>query len=597
MTLHTVSPARPLTRSNEGILVRADGPDAREEAAPAVDRFEIVSGLLRDGLWDWDVSTGRVEYTPRWLETLGVDASSFPPTLDAWVQLVHPSDRLAFSAAFEAVAAGEARALRHQHRVRHADGHFRIVEAAAEAVVDRAGRTRRVVGVLTDVTRQRLLERKLLFDTYHDPLTGLPNRTYFGAIVEQAVERAKGDPTYQFAVVVVDVDRFHLINDGLGHATGNRLLLAAADRLRACLRPDDTLARLAADEFAILLDYIDSLAEAKMIADRVQGAFAHVFDIDGHHVFASISAGIAWSGGGPLAADSLLPNAIAAANHAKAQGRARWEVFHPTMLHDRRDALRRESDLRRGIERGEFALRYQPIVAVETGRLVGFEALVRWRHPALGEIEPSEFIPMAEETGLIVPLGQWILAEAWRQARAWREMFPDQDPLAVSVNLSPRQLADADLLAWIQAIRKEEDLNPGSLRLEITESIMMDDVASTSALVAQLRELGFGVHIDDFGTGYSSLSTLPVYSVDSLKIDRSFVAGMIESPRMQQVVRTIIGLAQTLGLDTTAEGVETREQLEKLREFRCTHAQGFYFASPLTRPQAEDLIRAKPQWG
>lgn len=589
-------------RDPSGIFVWSDEPSVVPsgrtvlDANPVnLDRFELVGTLLRDGIWDWDVASGRVQFSQRWYDLVGI-GSGDATTLEEWTRRVHPLDRPAFQDAIDAIRSGDSLTLRSQHRLQHSGGRYRIVEAYGTAVLDSAGRPARVIGVTTDLTRQQFMEQKLLYDTYHDPLTALPNRTYFGAILEQAIDRAKAESTYRFAVVVVDLDRFRLINDGLGHATGNRLLLAAAERMRGCLRPDDTLARLASDQFAVLLDYVDSVAEAALVAERMQAAFSHVFDIDGHPVFASISAGIAWSAESVRSADTILQQAIAACNHAKTRGRARWEVFQPAMLSDRRDSLRRETDLRRALERSEFHLRYQPIIRVKDGRLTGFEALVRWQHPVSGEMEPGDFIPMAEDTGLIVPLGQWILAEAWRQARQWQVCFDAAIPLSISVNLSPRQLADPGLLSWVQRIRETENLQPSSLRLEITESIMIQDVASTTALIAQLRELGIGIHIDDFGTGYSSLSSLPLFPVDALKIDRSFIARMLESPRTEQVVRTIIALAHTLGLDVTAEGVETAEQWHKLRQLDCTQAQGYYFAPPLEKLQAEALIRQQPKW-
>lgn len=585
------------------LVVRSDDPNGTSKPTAAgvsigagnVDRFEVVGTMLRDGIWDWDVASGRVQFSQRWHDLIGI-RSGDARTLDEWVHRVHPLDRPAFQDAIDRIRNGDCRTLQSQHRLRHSGGRYRIVEAQGAALLDSSGRPARVIGVTTDLTRQQFVEQKLLFDTYHDPLTALPNRTYFGAILEQAMDRAKAESTYRFAVVVVDLDRFRLINDGLGHATGNRLLLAAAERMRGCLRPDDTLARLAADQFAVLLDYVDSVAEAALVAERMQAAFSHVFDIDGHPLFVSMSAGIAWSSETVRSADVALQQAIAACNHAKSRGRARWEVFQPSMLVDRRDSLRRETDLRRALERNEFCLRYQPIVNVKSGRLTGFEALVRWQHPITGEMEPGDFIPIAEDTGLIVPLGQWILAEAWRQSRQWQTSFDGHAPLSISVNLSPRQLSDPGLLTWVQRIRSEEDLQPSALRLEITESIMIEDVASTTALIAQLREMGIGIHIDDFGTGYSSLSSLPLFPVDALKIDRSFIARMLESPRTEQVVRTIIALAHTLGLDVTAEGVETAEQWRKLRQLDCTQAQGYYFAPPLDKAKAEALIRKQATW-
>lgn len=577
------------------LLGRKDLPRSRKELT---DRYEVLSALLREGIWDWNLVTGDVEYSSRWQELIGIDEADLGHSIEGWLNRIHPLDRPGVSSQLEALRVGRFPKIHNQHRLLHKDGEYRHVEIDAVALTDEEDTRRvvRVIGTISDVTKQRLVEHKLLFDTYHDPLTGLPNRTYFTALLDQAIDRRATDTDTKFGVIVIDLDRFNRINDGLGHSSGNKILLAATERLRHALRAEDVLARLAGDEFAILLDPVSSAEDVEKMAERLQSNLSRVFEIDGRSIFLSACAGIALPEEEGLTGEILLQNACAAANHAKSLGRARSKRFAPALVENRRDLIQRETELRQAIERHEFQLRYQPIICVETGRLSGFEALVRWEHPVMGQIEPSEFIPMTEETGLIIPLGQWILAEACEQMRDWQSRFPATDPLSISVNLSCRQLADPDLVASVQSIKQLSGLAPNTLRLEITESLMMEDTVNASLMVEKLRDLGIGIHVDDFGTGYSSLSTLPHLPIDTLKIDRSFIARMFDNSRTAQIVKTIISLAKTLDLDVTAEGVETREQLEQLRELGCCHAQGYYFSAPLDKEGAERLIQSHPTW-
>jgi len=577
------------------LLGRKELPRSRKELT---DRYEVLTSLLREGIWDWNLVTGDVEYSSRWQELIGIDEADLGRSIEGWLDRIHPLDRPGVTSQLEALRVGRFPKIHNQHRLLHRDGEYRHVEIDAVALADETEPRHvvRVIGTISDVTKQRLVEHKLLFDTYHDPLTGLPNRTYFSALLDQAIDRRSSNFDSKFGVIVIDLDRFNRINDGLGHSSGNKILLAATERLRNALRAEDTLARLAGDEFAILLDPVSSAEDVEKMAARLQAHLSRVFEIDGRSLFLSACAGIAMPEGAGLTGDVLLQNACAAANHAKTLGRARSKRFAPALVENRRDLIQRETELRQAIERHEFQLRYQPIVCLQTGRLSGFEALVRWEHPVLGQIEPSEFIPMTEETGLIIPLGQWILAEACEQMRDWQNRFPTTNPLSISVNLSCRQLADPDLVASVQSIKQMSGLAPNTLRLEITESLMMEDTVNASLMVEKLRELGIGIHVDDFGTGYSSLSTLPHLPIDTLKIDRSFIARMFDNARTEQIVKTIISLAKTLDLDVTAEGVETHEQLDKLRELGCCHAQGYYFSAPLDKEGAERLIESKPTW-
>lgn len=557
------------------------------------DPLLTLSTLFREAVWDWDLATGQVRYSDRWRDLIGTSQHGLGDRVEGWLTRVHPADRDQLAADLEGFRIGQIDRIHSEHRLRRAGDQYIDVEATAVLIRGLAGEPERVLGTVTDITRQHLAERGLLYHTYHDPLTGLANRTAFLARIEDALDRPLSKDS-SIAVMVIDLDRFRLVNDGLGPAHGNKLLIAAAERLRGILRSEDMLARLNGDEFALLVDPAPCLDHAREMGARMIDRLSDVFELDGYPVFLSASVGVAFAPGITTTAERLLQEASAAANHAKVLGRSRCEVFQPGMIERRQDALRREAELRQAIARNEFVLRYQPIVEVSDGRLSGFEALVRWNHPTEGEIDPNQFIPLAEETGLIVPLGEWILETACSQTRAWQRKFPTLAPLTVSVNLSRRQLADPDLVSQIERIRHRSDLAYDALRLEITESLMMEDVASATAMFGRLRDLGVGIHVDDFGTGYSSLSNLPSFPLDTLKIDRSFVAGMLESPRTEQIVQTIIALAGTLGLEVTAEGVESPTQFVKLRAMGCTHAQGYLFSPPLDVAAAEAFLSKQP---
>ena len=439
-------------------------------------------------------------------------------------------------------------------------------------------------------------EAQLLHDAFHDMLTGLPNRALLRARLERAIARAKRRQDSLFAVLFLDLDHFKIVNDSLGHTIGDQQLIAIAHRLEACLRPGDTVARFGGDEFMILLEDITDTSDAIRIAQRLQETVERPLRLDGHDVCTSVSIGIALSATGYDRPEDLLRDADIAMYRAKALGRARYEVFD-TAMHARAMArLRLETDLRRAIEQYEFRLHYQPIVSLATGLIAGFEALVRWQHPERGLIPPAAFIPVAEETGLIVPIGQWVLYEACRQTRCWQKRYVTHPPLSISVNLSAKQVMQPDLLTQIDHILQQTGLDARTLTLEITESIIMDNVASTATLLAGLKARQVRLHIDDFGTGYSSLSYLHRFPIDALKIDRSFVSRIGQHGEGLEIVRAIRTLAENLEIGVTAEGVETAEQLAQLRALRCEYGQGYFFSKSVEGEAAEELIRAAQRW-
>ena len=440
-----------------------------------------------------------------------------------------------------------------------------------------------------------------LYDAFHDSLTGLPNRDLFVESLGRAIVNTKGRPSYLFAVLFLDLDRFKVINDSLGHLVGDELLMAVVLRLRASISGADTVARVGGDDFAILARNID-VGHAVDLADRIHQALIVPFELRGQEVFVTASIGIA-VGGEPTAPsreqpEHLLRDAHTAMYRAKALGIGRYQVFNASMHDLALERLQLETDLRMAVKRREFLLHYQPFVCLASGKIIGFEALVRWQHPLRGLISPIKFIPVAEETGAIVPLGEWVLEEACRQLRLWEGMFDFDRPLIMSVNLSGKQFAQPDLVDRIQAILGATGLSAESLKLEITESVVMDDVESAIAVLKQMKALNVKLGIDDFGTGYSSLSYLSRFPTDTLKVDKSFVGRMeLESEGENvAIVRTIVALAHALGMDVIAEGVETAAQLAKLRAIGCEYGQGYFFAQPLPSDAATALMASDPQW-
>ncbi|HEU0300370.1 MAG TPA: EAL domain-containing protein [Longimicrobium sp.] len=446
-----------------------------------------------------------------------------------------------------------------------------------------------------EVTERKRVEGRLLHQAHHDPLTGLPNRHLFMERLGHALLRYHRRETGLFAVLFLDLDRFKVVNDSLGHHVGDELLQVVGDRLRASVRASDTVARFGGDEFAVLLEELVDLDEATHIADRLGQAVAAPINLSGYEVFSSASIGIALCSGGMDRPEYLLRNADVAMYRAKGAGASRYEVFDRAMHAQALGRLQMETDLRRALARGEFRLRYQPIISLARGEITGVEALLRWDHAERGLTSPTEFIPVAEETGLILPLGAWVLSEACGQLAEWRREFPETR-IALSVNLSAKQFGQVDLVERICAALDEAGLDPRHLKLEITESAIIDHPGSAGAMLRQLKEQGIQVQMDDFGTGYSSLSSLHSLPLDGLKVDRSFVARLPGDHATAQMVRTITLLARGLDLAVVAEGVETQAQLDEVRAMGCDYAQGFLIAPPLDPAGIHALLAEDPRW-
>ena len=448
----------------------------------------------------------------------------------------------------------------------------------------------------SDLSVKRQTQEHLLYSTLHDALTGLPNRSLFTERLRHAMRRSARHPDDLFAVLFLDLDRFKEVNDNLGHCVGDELLRAVARRLEACLRPEDTVARLSGDEFAILLESITDTSDAGRVAERIEEALSFPINLAGAEVTTSASMGIVTSSMAHDQPEQLLRSADMAMYRAKAAGRARYEMFDRAMHTDALERLRLETDLRRAVELGEFALHYQPVVSLRTGRVTGLEALVRWQHPERGLVHPADFIPVAEETGLIVPIGKWVLAEAMRQIKDWHAAHPRKDPLTIRVNLSVKQFTQPDLVDQIRAVLESSGAPPRSLCLEITEAAIIDRGRAAISMLSRIRELGVQVYLDDFGTGYSSLSYLHGLPIDAIKIDRAFVSSMDTDDKNLRLVRTILTLAEIVGVRAEAEGISTSEQLRELRALNCEQGQGYLFSSPITREAVSEVLTANPVW-
>lgn len=441
-----------------------------------------------------------------------------------------------------------------------------------------------------ELEERKRAEEQLVHTALHDALTGLPNRVLFLDRLSHVMERARRHTDYMYAVFFLDLDRFKIVNDSLGHNVGDHLLVESAHRLTACLRSEDTVARLGGDEFVILLEDIQDSADAIRVAERIQYEMGLPYDLEGHRVILFVSMGIVLSDRSYKQPDDVLRDADIAMYRAKGKGLGRYEIFDPVMLERVMTRLELETDLRKAVENQEFIIHYQPIIDMKTQQIAGFEALVRWQHPTKGLIPPAEFIPTAEETGLIVPIGYWVMDAACRQIIDWQTQFPSDPPLTINVNLSTRQCAQPDLIEKIKAILQKNKLNPGSLKLELTETLIVEDSVAIANMLSKLRELGVQVQIDDFGTGYSALSYLHKLPIDTLKIDRSFISRLGTNDNSSEIVRTILALAHNLGMKVVAEGVETITQRSNLQALDCEYMQGFLFSKPLDSWDAGKLL-------
>jgi diguanylate cyclase (GGDEF)-like protein/PAS domain S-box-containing protein len=482
-----------------------------------------------------------------------------------------------------------------EKRYIHKRGRVVWATVSSSSVFDEHGKVMHFILQAQDITERKQAEEQLHHAAFYDSLTGLPNRALFTEHLQLAIARSKQHSEHLFGVLFLDIDRFKNINDSLGHVVGDQLLKAVAQRLARCVRPEDTVSRFGGDEFAILLNGIKNATDAFTITERIMRDIEAPFRLSGFDVFTSTSIGIALSSIGYTNSEEILRDADTAMYRAKEQGKGRFEVFDKLMHARAISRLQLESDMRRALERKEFEVYYQPIMTLEDGRVSGFEALIRWQHPDRGMISPADFIPVAEDTELIIPIGHWVLLEACRQVREWQLAFPSETPLSISVNLSGKQFKQPDLVGQVKQILYQTGLDPRCLRLEITESMVMEDAEAATAMLRQLRSLNVQLSIDDFGTGYSSLSYLHRFPVNILKVDKSFVGRMSVDEESLGIVETIITLASKLKMDVVAEGIETAGQWDKLKGFQCKYGQGFLFSRPVPADAACKLVSEEHQ--
>jgi diguanylate cyclase (GGDEF)-like protein/PAS domain S-box-containing protein len=544
------------------------------------ERFALAACAANDGLWDWNLKTNTAYYSPRWKNMLGYEESDIGNLPEEWFDRVHPEDIARVKADITAHLNGETSQYENEHRMLHKNGTYRWMLSRGMMIRVAGGKVSRMSGSLTDITEAKV----------SDALTGLPNRILFLDRLGRTFERAKYVDGYRYAVLFLDLDRFKVINDSLGHLMGDQLIVETARRLKGCLHTADTVARLGGDEFTILLEDIKQIDDVTKVADRIEKELTVPFILGGQEVFMTTSIGIALSDRSYERPEDLLRDADIAMYRAKASGKARCELFDAEMRNQAVARLQFENDLRRALLRREFQVYYQPIVLLETGRIVGFEALTRWNHPTRGLISPAEFVPVAEETGLIIPICRWVLQEACRQTKIWQEKYPSIPPLMICVNFSWKQLMQPDLVKQIKQVLAETGLTPSSLKLELSESLIADHARSPNNILQQLNELGIRVVIDDFGTNSSSLFSLHRLSIDTLKINRSFVNSIGIDPETLLLVRTIVRLTRDLGVNVIAVGVENNKQLTELKIIGCEFGQGYYFSSPVDAPSATDLI-------
>jgi len=508
-------------------------------------------------------------------------------------EFVHPDDQPTTMQAFQRLATEPGQLVHVEVRFLHGEGIWRVLEVIGRNALDDPA-VRGIVVNARDVTERKEAESRLLYDAFHDKLTRLPNRALMMDRMTQFLRRSRRADAPSFAVLFLDLDRFKVVNDSLGHMVGDQLLIATARRLEKALRPGDTVARIGGDEFAILLDDT-SLEEARLVADRVYRDFQSPFAIDSHEMYVTASIGITMSGAAYRHPEEMLRDADIAMYHAKDSGRARYALFDDSMREAAVRQLELETDLRRAVERDEFEMVYQPIVQLADGALHGFEALIRWNHPQQGVLQPAEFTRLAEDTGLIVPMGLWVIRDVCRQLRRWSDAHGDA-ARRVHVNVSAHQIVRPEFIAQVSALLEEAGTPPHLLHLELTESTMMANAESSTIALRDLKKLGIGLSIDDFGTGYSSLSYLYRLPTDSVKIDRSFISQMGPGALEGSIVRTIVDLAHDLKMLVVAEGIETEEQAAALRGMRCECAQGFHYSKPVSAAEATEMIAARKSW-
>jgi diguanylate cyclase (GGDEF)-like protein/PAS domain S-box-containing protein len=554
-----------------------------------VERRALALTGAGDMIWDWDVSADKVFTSPETEHILGLKRGTLEGPAAAWLDVLHPLDRDRFRASLDGVVEQRRGRLTQDFRLRTADGHYTWFALKARPVVGSDGEVARLVGTLTDVTEIKKSEERLLFDAVHDNLTGLPNRELFLDRMEAALAYGRSDPQIRPSVLVINLDRFKQVNDSVGIATGDSILLTIARRMGRLLKPQDTLARLAGDQFAVILISERESARIVALTETLRRTLRAPIMFNDREIFITASIGVALTDNQQHRTEEILKDAELAMYHAKRIGGDRIEVFKPAMRSRKTDRLAMESELRRAIEREEIKVLYQPIVRLEDRAIAGFEALARWDHPKLGRLSPLEFISIAEEIGLIVDLGLFMLERTARQLASWQVANRGREPIFASVNVSSRQLLRHDLIQDLRSVLARSTLARGSFKLEITESLVMENPEHAAQMLTRIKELGAGLSLDDFGTGHSSLAYLQRFPFDTIKIDQSFVRTTARGTR-PVILRSIVALAHDLGMEVVAEGAETDSDAVELYQLGCEYAQGFAFGEPMSAQVASGLL-------
>jgi diguanylate cyclase (GGDEF)-like protein/PAS domain S-box-containing protein len=552
-------------------------------------RYRLLLESVTDYVYTVHIENGRAatsSHGPGCVAVTGYTSDEYAADPFLWYRMIHEEDRQAVIEQAAAVLSGKgAHSL--EHRIIHKDGRIRWIKNTPVPHVDQQGRLVAYDGLVSDITDRKEAERKLKHVAYYDALTNLPNRELFSDRLRQAITQARRHKR-MFAVMSLDLDRFKGINDTLGHNVGDILLQNVSERLVNSVREGDTIARLGGDEFIILFPDMAQASDASLVAQKIHNALLKGFLLDDQEIFVTTSVGISLYPSDGTDVDTLIKNADVAMYQAKRQGRNNYQFYAPSMNAEALGKLKLENKLRKALERREFVLHYQPLVELSTGRITGAEALVRWQHPGRGLLSPLEFIPMAEETGLIIPIGEWILENVCRQGKKWDEA--GLSPLRLTVNLSMRQFMHNAVMKTVLDALEKSDLDPRRLVLELTESIVMQNAEQTIATLHELKSTGIQISLDDFGTGYSSLSYLKNLPLNNLKLDRSFVSDLAKGTKNEAISKAIIGLAHSLDLKVIAEGVETFDQLELLRSLECDEGQGFLFSRPAPEEEMTRLM-------
>ena len=557
------------------------------------ERLHNILNSLEEVVWSVDGATRQLKFLNLAAHKVyGRPATKLLENPELRLQVVHPEDRPRVKEQFEKLE--EHNSIDVEYRILQPGGKVRWLWERSKLVQD-DNQIVRLDGIICDITDRKIFEQKLSYEARHDALTGLSNRVFFMEKVEQVLQKIKYDKNYLFAVLFIDLDRFKIVNDSLGHILGDQLLIGVANLLKQSLRPQDIVARLGGDEFTILVKKVTHIEDVTIIANRILKKLMSPFNLEGHQVFTGASIGIVFGNSRYQNSTEILRDADIAMYRAKAEGKGRYEVFDREMYAQALELLQLENDLRHGIENREFVLHYQPIISTKTGNIRGFEALVRWQHPQKGLVFPDKFIHLAEETGLIIPLGEWVLIEACQQLHQWQVKYPNAAELKMSVNLASQQMIEPDFTVKLVEILKKAKISPNSLNLEITETTLMDYGEKTIEILNQIRDKKIQLSIDDFGTGYSSLRYLHQFPINHLKIDRSFINGITVKRENFEIVRTIVTLAHTLGIHVVAEGVETMEHIKILQSLNCKFSQGYFFSRPVDSKSAELLLNKKWQ--